>query len=94
MIWMAHVMDFNEIKDAASRRVVVWQEFRLQDKLRPMMFNGTDFVGLTEEHYLLLAECDEENCQDYNWSYRVWNNMPNSLERKMNKWKENPYGKH
>lgn len=88
---MTHVMNYEEIKEAAKKRNIIWEELRGREKLRPMAFNGTDFVGLSEEYYLLLCECDEEDCPDYNWNYRIWNNMPTTLERKNAKWKEDPY---
>lgn len=88
----AHVMNYEEIRRAAEERTVVWEEFREKEKIIPLCFNGTDFVGLSDRDYLLLIECDEESCEDYNWNYRLWNNMPTSLQRKDAKWKENPYG--
>ena len=87
----AHVMNYDEIVKAAENKNVVWEELRSDEKIRPLCFNGTDFVGLSYEYYLLLCECDEEICEDYNWNYRLWNNLPSSLQRKETKWKEDPY---
>lgn len=88
---MTHVMNFEEIKEAAEKRNVVWQEFKSKEKMIPMIFDGTDFVNISNNKYLLLCECDEEDCWDYNWQYRLWNNMPTTLERKKTKWKDDPY---
>ena len=87
---MAHVMNYEEILRAAENRTVVWEELRGQEKVRPMCFDGADFAGISGSHYLLLLEC-ENDCEDYNWNYRLWNNMPTQLERRTNKWKEDPY---
>ena len=87
----AHVMTYPEIVQAAENGTVVWEELRDEDKVRPLCYNGTDFVGLSYEYYLLLIECDEKECEDYNWNYRLWNNMPTASQRKEARWKENPY---
>ena len=81
----------SSLLSTAKERNIIWEEFKNQDKVRPLCFDGTNFTGLTSEYYLLLCECDEDDCLDYNWIYRVWNNMPTTLERKVTHWKEDPY---
>ncbi len=73
----------------------IYEEFKEPHKVIPLMFNGIDFTtnGLPwqkAEHYLLLMECDEDSCMDYNWHYRVWNEYPTEEEMKT-PWKEDPY---
>ena len=87
----AHVMTYDEILTAAENNVVVWEEIRKYETLRPLRFNGNEFIGLTGNPYLLIAECNEEFCYDYNWEYRLWNNMPTAKQRQDAPWKEDPY---
>lgn len=84
---MTYVMNFEEMRMAAEKRIVVWLERRYTEKLSPLCFNGSEFMGLSETNYLLLSECDEEH-SDYNLTYRVWRNMPTQDIRQKTKWRD------
>ena len=84
-----HVMNYEEILAAARKRNVIYEEFK-SGELREIHFDGQDFVDYAG-NYLLLIECDEEDCEDYNWIYRCWDGRPSEELRKQTPWKENPY---
>ena len=88
---MTHVMTYPEIVEASKNGSTIFEEVRLSDRIRPMKFDGYDFVAVVSNHYLCLAECDEETCMDYNLYYRCWNEMPTDEEREKAEWKANPY---
>ena len=90
---MAHVMNYQELK-LVMMGDQVYEEIK-DGTIYPLVFNGKDFTTkgkpwLVAEHYLTLAECNEEECMDYNWNYRVWDEMPTEEEQKK-PWKEDPY---
>lgn len=89
---MPHVMNNVEILKAATDGKIIYQEVRTTGIVRPLKFDGSDFVGVKHKCYLLLTECDEDCCPDYNLYYRCWDEEPS--EELMNKmpWKTNPYG--
>lgn len=89
---MPHVMNYKEIKDAADSGRIIYEEIRTTGIVRPLRYDGVDFVGVKHNCYLLLMECDEDDCADYNMFYRCWDEEPS--EDLMNKtpWKDNPYG--
>jgi hypothetical protein len=88
---MAHVMNYQEILTAAEKRKTIYEELRLKERIRPLRFDGVDFVGVKDNCFLMLMECDEEVCMDYNLYYRCWNKMPSDEERSNAFWKEDPY---
>lgn len=89
---MPHVMTYEEIVAASKSGKIIYEEVRLKDWVRPLKFNGVDFVGVKDKHcYLMLMECDEEECMDYNLYYRCWDQKPSDELRKNTPWKENPY---
>lgn len=89
---MAHVLTYPEIVEASKNNSIIYEEVRLTDRIRPMKFDGVDFVSTeSKKHYLLLMECDEEECMDYNYYYRCWNEKPTDEERDKTPWKGNPY---
>ena len=89
---MAHVMKYPEIVAASRTGAVIYEEVRLKNAVRPLKFDGVDFVGVDDKHcYLLLMECGEEECMDYNLYYRCWDQKPSDEERANVPWKENPY---
>ena len=89
---MAHVMNYSEIKEAADKSKIIYEESRTLGIVRPLRFDGVDFVGVKHKCYLLLIECDEETCQDYNLFYRCWDEEPTQELMDSTPWKENPYG--
>ena len=88
---MAHVMNYSEICEAAKNNKIIYEENHTLGLVRPMRFDGVDFVGVNHHHYLLLLECDEEDCPDYNLFYRCWDEEPTEEQMKNTPWKENPY---
>lgn len=89
---MAHVMNYAEIEEAANTEAIIYEEIRVTGIVRPLKFDGVDFVGVKHKCYLLLMECDEETCPDYNLFYRCWNEEPTEEEMRSTPWKESPYG--
>ena len=94
---MAHIMTYEELCKL-KRGDSVYEEFKesRNSKIIELQFNGLDLStnGLEwrdADHYLLLSECDEEDCPDYNWHYRVWNEMPAEEEINKTPWKDDPY---
>lgn len=92
---MAHIMTYKELCQLDIGDTV-YEEFKDNEKykLLPLTFNGTDLTTdgkkwLVADHYLTLGECDED-CLDYNWNYRVWNDKPTEEEMKT-PWRDNPY---
>ena len=96
---MAHIMAYKELCDLPLWSKV-YEEFEDKTKYKEpieLINNGIDLTTDGKpwdeaKHYLLFAECNEEECPDYNWNYRVWNEMPTEEEMKT-PWKENPYAK-
>lgn len=86
---MAHVMTYEELCKIKKNQLVYKELHYIKHKVYPMAFNGMDFVS--GNNYLLLSECDENNCPDYNWNYRVWNKMPTDKEMDDTPWKKDPY---
>lgn len=89
---MAHVMNYAEIKEAARNGSIIYEEMRVTGIVRPLRFDGVDFVGVKHHCYLLMMECDEEACEDYNLFYRCWDEEPSTEMMQSTPWKENPYG--
>lgn len=88
---MPHVMSYSEIEEAARKGKIIYEEVRLKDYVRPLKFDGVDFVSVEDDHcYLLLLECDDD-CMDYNLYYRCWDEKPSDELRANTPWKENPY---
>ena len=94
---MAHVLTYDEIENLKVGDAVV-EEFRDNQKYKfiNLIFNGTDMTNdgtswMEAEHYLLMCECDETQCEDYNWNYRLWNEMPTEEDLAKVSWKEDPY---
>ena len=88
---MAHVMDYSEICDAAKQDKIIYEESRTLGIVRHLRFDGVDFVGVKHKCYLLLMECDEADCPDYNLFYRCWDEEPSEELMNNTPWKENPY---
>ena len=88
---MAHVMNYQEIQIAALNGSIIYEELRRVDRVRPMKFDGVDFVGTDKKCFLLLMECNEEECPDYNFMYRCWDEPPTDELRSSTPWKDNPY---
>ena len=88
---MAHIMNYDEILQAAKNGSIIYEEIRNTDRVRPMKFDGVDFVGTEKNCFLLLMECNEEECPDYNFLYRCWNENPTDTMRWGIPWKDNPY---
>lgn len=86
---MAHVMTYDEIVDAAKNDKPIYEELR-GPHVKELKFNGIEFSRDAYE-YLLLDECDEEECMDYNWNYRCWNEPPTEEEMVNTPWKADPY---
>ena len=83
---MAHVMNYQEICDAAKNDKIIWEEVRTLGLIRPLRFDGVDFVGVKHSCYLLLCECDED-CEDYNVYYRCWDEEPSEELMNSTEWK-------
>ena len=88
-----HVMDYPEIVKAAKSGQIIYEELKGQNQIRPLRFDGIDFINVRKGTpcYLLLMECDDEYCMDYNWNYRCWNEEPSLELMKSTPWKDNPY---
>ena len=86
----AHVMDYNEILKVANNGGSIYEERRGHPGITELTFDGTDFSN-DSGAYLMLMECDEEDCMDYNWNYRVWNEIPTNEQMMNTPWKSNPY---
>jgi len=89
---MAHVMDYQEILDAAHSGKIIYDESRTLGIVRPLKFDGTDFVGVKHHCYLPLDKCDENNCIDYNMFYRCWDEEPSEELKEKTPWKDSAYG--
>lgn len=89
---MAHVMNYSEILDAANTGKIIYEESKTLGIVRPLKFDGVDFKGIKHNCYLLLMECDEEECVDYNLFYRCWDEEPSQELMDSTPWKENPFG--
>lgn len=93
---MAHVMTYEELCKVKKGKPVYEEIRAIKHRIHRLIFNGVDFTDEGKSfkvswHYLCLCECDEENCPDYNWNYRVWNKMPTEKEMDNTPWKEDPY---
>lgn len=88
---MAHVMTYDEIVAAARNARPIYEELR-RPHVGKLIFDGVDFSA-DVHHYLMLDECDEEECLDYNWNYRCWDDVPTKEEMLNTPWKPDPYGK-
>lgn len=89
---MAHVMDYPEILKAASDGSIIYEEIRTTGIVRPLKFDGTDFVGVKHQCYLMLSECNERECFGYNLHYRCWTEEPSEELMNSTPWKEVPLG--
>lgn len=89
---MAHVLNYAEICDAANNDKIIYEESRTLGIVRPLKFDGLDFVGVKHNCYLLLMECNEEECIDYNLHYRCWDEEPSKELMDTTPWKDNPFG--
>lgn len=89
---MTHVMNYKELVEAFQDGSVVYEESRVLGLIRPLKSDGIDFRGVKHNCFLLLDECNEENCPDYNLFYRCWNEEPSEELMNSTPWKENPYG--
>ena len=85
---MAHVMNYEELKKVEVKHLIFEEVRHIKHKIYTLVYNGLDFTD--GKHYLLKEECDED-CPDYNWNYRVWNEMPTIAEMDNTPWKEDPY---
>ena len=86
---MAYVMNYKELRRVQPKQLV-FEEFKHRKYyVVPLAFNGMDFVNGNK--FLLMCECDERECLDYNWNYRVWNEMPTEKEMDETPWKDDPY---
>lgn len=88
---MAHVMNYAEILEAARNNKIIYEESAVLGIIRPLKFNGVDFVGTKHNCRLLLSKC-EEDCPDYNLFYRCWDEEPSEELMRSIPWKKNPYG--
>ena len=86
---MAHIMTYEELRSVPLRHTVYEEIKHVKYKVYPLKYNGIDFTDGV--HYLLMCECNEEECMDYNWNYRVWNEMPTIEEMNNTPWKDDPY---
>ena len=90
---MAHIMTYEELRNI-KKGELIFEQIKHKNIIIPLIYNGCDFTtdGLPWEfakHYLLLEECDDD-CPDYRWNYRCWNEHP-TKEEIDTPWKENPY---
>lgn len=88
---MAHVMNYAEIEAAAKNGDIIYEESRSFGIIRPLKFDGVDWVGVKHQHFLLMIECDEELCSSYNMYYRCWDKEPTEDEMNNTPWKDNPF---
>lgn len=89
---MSHVLTYSEIVAASRSGDIIYEELNGKQRIRPLKFDGVDFVGTEDpNHYLLLMECNEEDCWDYNLYYRCWDSIPSDELRASTPWKEDPY---
>lgn len=89
---MSHVLTYSEIVAASRSGDIIYEELNGKQRIRPLKFDGVDFVGTEDpNHYLLLMECNEEDCWDYNLYYRCWDSIPSDELRASIPWKEDPY---
>ena len=86
---MAHVLNYKEILKAAENGTIIYEEIRTTGIVRPLKFDGVDFVGVKHNCYRLLMECDEK-CVDYNMFYRCWDEEPSEELMNSTPWKEQP----
>ena len=90
---MAHIMTYEELKNMPVG-TLVFEEMKATGKIYTLVYDGIDFVEKSDfkakRQFLMLCECNEEECLDYNWNYRVWNEMPTEEEQKT-PWKDDPY---
>lgn len=76
---MPHVMNYSEILKAAEDRTIIYEEIRATGIVRPLKFDGVDFVGVKHNCYLPISKC---NGKEYNLFYRCWDEEPS--EKLMN----------
>ena len=88
---MPHVMKYSEIVEAAYNGDIIYEESRTLGIVRPLKFDGVDFVGVKHNCSLMLMECDEEECTDYNLFYRCWDKEPSEELMNNTPWKYNPF---
>ena len=88
---MAHVLNYKEILKAAETGTIIYEEIRTTGIVRPLKFDGVDFVGVKHSCSRLLMECDEENCPDYNLFYRCWDEEPSEELMKSTPWREDQH---
>lgn len=86
-----HVLNYAEICDAANKDQIIYEELRVLGLVRPLKFDGLDFKGVKHNCYLLLMECDEDNCPDYGVHYRCWNEEPSTELMNSTPWKNSPF---
>lgn len=88
---MPHVLTYDEIMDAADNGKIIYQEIRSTGIVRPLKFDGVDFVGVKHNCYLLLSECNEKECFGYNLHYRCWDEEPTEELMNATPWNANPF---
>ena len=57
---MNHVMNYQEIVEASRTGAIIYEEMRTTGIVRPLKFDGVDFIGVKHNCYLLLLECDDD----------------------------------
>lgn len=87
---MPHVMSYDEILEATKNDTIIYEEIRSTGIVRPLKFDGVDFVGVKHRCYLLLMECSDD-CPDYNLHYRCWTGEPSQELMDKTPWKESPH---
>lgn len=83
---MAHVMSYQEIKEAAKEGRDIYEEIRVTGIVRPLRFDGIGFIGIKHHCYLTLKECNEEKGPGYNLHYRCWNEEPTEKQMDSTPW--------
>ena len=87
---MAHVMSYQEIKEAAKAGRDIYEEIRVTGIVRPLRFDGIGFTGIKHHCYLTLKECNEEKTSGYNFHYRCWDEEPAEELMNSTPWKSVP----
>ena len=87
---MPHVMKYSEIIKAASDGEIIYEENRTLGLVRPLKFDGVDFIGVKHNCYLPLEKC-RSDCRDYNLFYRCWNGEPTEELIHSTPWKDLPH---
>ena len=64
---MAHVMDYQEILEAAKESRTIWVENKRLDRCIAMTFDGVDFVNTQVGSFLMLMQPSEELMEATPW---------------------------